>query len=82
MSSSGIKNKDFSDGMHDGEQLAKWGVLRWLKANKKKYPKTSEAQMVISQLEDYIGKPFNLIACVAPDDRISNPTETGVKGLL
>lgn len=64
MSSSGVKNKDFSDGMHDGEQLAKFVVLSKLKQMKKTTAPNSSGGRVIKELEEYIGKPFNLTRCI------------------
>lgn len=56
-------SKDFRDGLNDGEQLAKWVVLRKLRSLKKIHAPNSSGGRVIKELEDYIGRPFNLIAC-------------------
>lgn len=64
MSSSGVTNKDFSDGMQDGESLAKWVMLSKLKQMEKVYAPNSSGGRAIKELKQYIGKPFNLIACI------------------
>lgn len=66
MSSSGIINKDFSDGLNDGEQLAKWVILSKLKKMKKTTAPNSSGGRAIKELEEYISKPFNLIVCIDP----------------
>lgn len=59
--------KHFRDGLSDGEQLAKWVILSKIKKLKKTNAPNSGAGRVLKELEQYIGKPFNLIACINPD---------------